>query len=214
MAIAFDSSSFDSWTSGTTHTLSHTCTGSNRLLVVTAYLWSPSDLITWITYNWVAMTRISWINNWTTESNYMYYLLAPSTGANNIVATTSSSQTVILQNASYTWVSATWQPNVTNTSSFASRTTSLETFVTTTVDNCWTVWMLRSGANMTAISWTTLRTGVNLTLQIADSNWPKTPAGSTSLWFTFGGTHPSASIVASFSPSGVATSNSNFFMFF
>lgn len=96
MAIAFDASSFNSGATGTTHTLAHTCTGSNRLLVVTAYLNNISDLITWITYNWVSMTRISWINNWTSESIYMYYLIAPATGANNIVATTSSSATVIM----------------------------------------------------------------------------------------------------------------------
>lgn len=211
MAIAFDASSFDSWTSWTSHTLSHTCTGSDRLLVVTAYVGSSSDLVTWITYNWVSMTRISWLNNGSTESIYMYYLIDPATWANNIVATTSSSATVIMQNASYTGIKQSSQPDVSNTSSYTNSLTTQSTSVTTIADNCWTVWIFRTGTNQTVIAGTTFRTGVNLTLKIGDSNWPKTPAGSTSLGTTFASWF-SAQIIASFAPS--ITANSNFFMFF
>ncbi len=196
--IIFNNASFSAGTTGTSHTLAHTCTWSNRLLVVTAYINSSSDLITGITYNGVSMTRINWLNNWSTEGIYMYFILNPSTGTNNVVATTSSSATVIMQNASYTWVAQTWQPNVSGTSTYSTRTT-LQTNVTTTLDNCWTVGIMRTGANMTALAGTTLRTWVNATLQIADSNWPKTPAGSTSIGVTLSSA-PSASIVASFAP--------------
>jgi hypothetical protein len=107
-------------------------------------------------------------------------------------------------------VAQTWQPNVSGTSTYSTRTT-LQTNVTTTLDNCWTIGIMRTGANMTAIAGTTLRTWVNATLQIADSNWPKTPAGSTSIGVTLSSA-PSASIVASFAPS--ILTNSNFLMFF
>lgn len=212
MAIAFDTSSFNSWTTGTSHTLSHTCSGYDRLLVVTLYINSNSDRITNVTYNSISMSRINFINNWSSEWIYMYYLLNPSTGTNNIVATTSSSTTVIMQNTSYNEVSQTWQPNISWVSWYATRTTT-ETFLTTTIDNCWTIWIFRTWTNMTAISGTTLRTWVNATLQIWDSNWPKTPAGSTSLWVTHTSS-TSASIIASFSPSINTTNNWNFFMMF
>lgn len=211
MAIAFDASSFNSGATGTTHTLAHTCTGSNRLLVVTAYLNNISDLITWITYNWVSMTRISWINNWTSESIYMYYLIAPATGANNIVATTSSSATVIMQNASYTDIKQSSQPDASNTSAYTNSLTTQSTSVNTIDNNCWTVWIFRTSTNQTVIAGTTFRTGLNLTIQIGDSNWPKTPAGSTSLGTTFASWF-SAQIVASFSPS-TSTVNSSFLAF-
>lgn len=68
----------------------------------------------------------------------MYYLINPSTGANNIVASTSISQTLIFQNTSYTGVKQSAQPDASNTSAYTT-TTSQSTSVTTIADNCWTV---------------------------------------------------------------------------
>ena len=211
MAISFDASSFDSWTTWTTHTLSHTCNGTDRLLVVTAYVNTISDVISGITYNGVAMTRINWINDSSWEWIYMYYLLNPTTGANNIVTTTTVWLTCIMQNASYTGMLQSSQPNISWTSWYLWGTTTRSTSVTTTVDNCWTVWIFRAWSNQTVIAGTTFRAWVNATLQIWDSNWPKTPAGTTSVWVTLWSNF-TAQIVASFAPS-VSTTNSNFFMF-
>jgi len=100
----------------------------------------------------------------------MYSLIAPASGANNIVVSSSSSITVYMANTSYTGVKQTGQPEQSNTGGFSNPVTSLTTSVTTTSDNCWLVGYLRAGGNQTAQSGTTLRTGINTTLQIADSN--------------------------------------------
>jgi hypothetical protein len=172
---------------------------------------SSSDIVTGVTYNGVAMTRISY--TWTTgEGIYLYYLINPSTGANNIVASSSSSTTIYAQSASYTGAKQTWQPDASNTTVYATQT-NMSTSVTTIADNCWLVWVFRSGTNQTAQAWTTLRNWINATIQIWDSNSATTPAGSDSLWVNFSSAS-AAQIVASFSPSGVVATNSNFFMFF
>lgn len=211
MAIARDASSFDSWTTWTTHTLSHTCSGVDRGLHVTLYLSSVSDLVTNVTYAWVTMTRLGTQTNGTSERQYSYYLKNPATGANNIVVTTSSSATVIMQNISYTGTDQVTNPTVVALSTFVSWISTLSTSVTTTVNNSWLSGAFRSGTNQTAIGGTTLVTGVNATLQVGDSNWPKSPTGSYSLWVTFS-TSFWAQIVIAIAPS--TASNSNFFMFF
>lgn len=210
MAIAFDASSSDWWTTWTTHTLSHTCSWSNRLLVVTI-LGNHNDVVTGVTYAGASMTRVSFVSNGSSDGIYMYYLLNPATGTNNIVATTSSSQTVLMQNASYTGVRQSSQPNVFNTWWYTT-STSLSTSVTTTDDNCWTIGIFRCNNNQTANWWTTFRAGIANSIQVGDSNWPKTPAGSTSLgtswtWSTF-----AAQIIASFSPFVASNTNPAFFL--
>jgi len=211
MAIARDASSFNSGTTWTTHTLSHTCSGTNRGLHVTLYLSSSSDLVTNVAYWWVAMSRLWSQNNGSSESKYSYYLKNPSSGANNIVVTTSSSATVIMQNISYTGTDQVTNPTVVTMSGFVSWITTLSTSVTTTVDNSWLSWAFRSGANQTAIAGTTLVTGVNATLQVGDSNWPKTPTGSYSLWVTFSSSF-GAQIVIAIAPSVASTSSPAFFL--
>lgn len=209
MAIAFDASAFSSWTTGTSHTLSHTCTGSNGILFWSTLSLSSSDIVTWVTYNWVSMTRIDYIW-WTWEWIYLYYLLNPATGANNIVATTSSSVTMYAESSSYTGVKQSWQPDSTWRSVYATQA-NMSTSTTTVADNSWIVWVFRSSAAQTAAAWTTLRAWVNTTIQIGDSNWAKTPPWSYSLWTTFSSAW-CAQIVASFSPFVTASTTSPAFL--
>ncbi len=209
MAIAFDSSAFNAWTTWTSHTLSHTCSGTDRILFWSwLSIWS-TDNVTWVTYNSVAMTRISY--EWSVgERIYLYYLINPSTWANNIVATTSWSVTIYAQSTSYNWAKQTWQPDSSNTSAYTTQV-NMSTSTTTVADNSWLVWVFRAISAQTAVWWTTFRAGVNTTIQIWDSNGSKTPAGSYSLWATFASSW-CAQLVASFSPV-VASWNSNFLMF-
>lgn len=204
MAIARDATSFDWWTTWTSHTLSHTCSGADRGIHVTLYLSSASDLVTNVTYAGVTMTRLWTQTNGTSETQYSYYLINPASGANNIVVTTSSSATVIMQNVSYTWTDQVTNPTVVSLSGFVSWVTTLSTNVTTTVDNSWLSGVFRSWANQTAIAWTTLLAWVNATLQVGDSNWPKTPTGSYSLGVTFS-TSFWAQIVIAIAPPVIST---------
>lgn len=91
--IDVDSVTENQFATATSLTYAHTCTGTNLLLfVVVGYADSASDLITGVTYNGVAMTRIgtrkSSTNN---DRSYLYALQAPATGANNVVVSRSSS---------------------------------------------------------------------------------------------------------------------------
>lgn len=99
MAVAFDavgpSSAGQSATATTTTSWSHTCTGSNRLLVVgVAVGANPSTGITTsATYNSVAMTSIGTQQSGTGSAfGYiqMFSLVAPATGANTVAVTTSA----------------------------------------------------------------------------------------------------------------------------
>lgn len=210
MAIAYDSSAFNWWTTWTSHTLSHTCSWSDRILFWSSLWIMGTDNVTGVTYNWVSMTRAWHLASWW-ERIYLYYLVNPSTWTNNIVAATSSSATIYAQSTSYTWASQTGQPDAVATNPYITQS-NMSTSTTTIANNSWLVWVFRSSSAQTAVAWTTLRAGVNTTIQIWDSNWPKTPAGSYSLWTTFA-TAGCAQIVASFSPVALLW-NSNFFMFF
>lgn len=135
MAIAFDAAS-DGGAAlpGTSLSWSHTCTGSDRLLRVgTRGSSGGSDVITGVTYNGVALTKIGssykgsgdrWIAIWE--------LANPASGSNTIVI--SSASDVILGLAvSYTGA------DVYDASATASTAGdfSLTVSATPTADNCW-----------------------------------------------------------------------------
>lgn len=198
MAIAFDAQSASAYSgpSSTTVTWSHTCTGSDRLLVVGVY--TTNDNLTGVTYNGVSCTFIGKING-TTDYIHLYYLLNPASGANNVVATASSALLGYGQATSYTGVQQSGQPDASNSSRSAS-TTSFSTSVTTIADNCWLVGIIYGGGTIVAGSGTTFRSqSVANVLGMMDSNSAKTPAGSHSLAATQSSSFM-AMIVASFSP--------------
>ena len=209
MAIAYDTS-WNWWaTTWTTHTWSHTCSWTDRILIVSHYNPQGTDNVTGVTYNWVAMTRIAFLNVTGVDSIWLYYLLNPSTGANNVVVTTSSSVTAYSDSTSYTWVG--WlDTSVTN---WPTSTTSMTTSITTWRDNCWLVWSFRSlSSSATAWTATTFRSWVNASMEIWDSNGAKTPAWSYSLIVNCSPATTMWHIVASIYPKLANTWN--FFMFF
>ena len=90
MAIAFDASS-SGIASATSVTFSQTCTGSDLVLVVNAYV--KGDNISSVTYNGVAMTQVAA----ETSGNprvYTYVLIGPATGTHNVVVTGGASAVV------------------------------------------------------------------------------------------------------------------------
>lgn len=180
MAIAFDASSGSFVNPGTSHTVSHTCTGSDRYLVVNVVADSVSDLITGVTYNSVAMTQYDKDN---TEGrwHYIYVLSGPSTGTNNIVASASSSCFIEVNAASYTGVNSTGQPEAAAESHPTGSGTSASQAVTTVTDNAWVVGCVKGqGGSITAGSGTTLR-NTSLIGAVVDSGSAVTPAGSKTL---------------------------------
>lgn len=94
MALAVDTNSSKSISPGAvaggTMTWSHTCNGSNRLLVVGVAVRSDGATPTnsGVTYNAVAMTAVpSAVVSDADEIVKMWYLINPASGANNIVVT-------------------------------------------------------------------------------------------------------------------------------
>jgi hypothetical protein len=96
--VAFDavgpSSAGASSTASNTVTWSHTCSGSNRLLIVgVAVGANTSPTISSVTYNGVAMTSVGKMNtNNQTNAGFveLFRLIAPATGTNSVVVTTSA----------------------------------------------------------------------------------------------------------------------------
>lgn len=136
MAIAFDAAVDGGLVTATSLTWSHTCTGSNLALVVGTLGDLTSDLITGVTYNAVAMTKLGVIKIPADRFMTLWGLINPSTGAHNIVATASSSSVIGGVSASYTGVTSFETPATTNTA--ASPATTVTGTFTTTNANDWT----------------------------------------------------------------------------
>ena len=159
MTIAFNATSTGwysaSWTS---YTFSHTCSGSDRLLVVWFFHWT-SDTVTWVTYWGVAMTLVQKVKTPSSSWNYMYQLANPATGANNIVCSASASADWGWSAVSYTGVNQTTPINVSTTNTGTSVST-LTTSVTTTIPNCWLVSYWRNNwptGTQNTITWWVFR---------------------------------------------------------
>ena len=102
MAIAFDVSSKSSGSSISSITWAHTCSGSDRVLIV--FVGKLESAISSVTYNDVALTKL-WEYDGTANDFTAWYLIAPATGEHDVVVTFGSSQTnVVVAATSYTGV--------------------------------------------------------------------------------------------------------------
>lgn len=208
MAISFDAQAVSSYSGGTSVTWSHTCTGSDRVLIVGAYCGTSAAFTA--TYNGVSMTAInSLAMSGAAAGQYLrlWYLINPATGANNCVL--SSTSDMYGFSTSYTGASQVTQPDSTNTGGNASGSTSLTVSTTTTVDNDWLVGICYAGTAISAGTNTTLRSAISNILYMVDSNSAQTPAGSKSMNITHSssfdgmivaGIQPVASGGSTFSP--------------
>lgn len=212
MAIAFDATSGGRLTPpGTSYTLSHTCSGTNRILFVGAG--SLNDTITSVTYGGTSMTLVA-------KSSYpgsgrigtaLYYLINPASGANNIVVSSSASDNITIAAASYTGAKQSAQPDANSTTNNAA--SSVTGSVTTVADNCWLVMAaVNDQNNFTAGSGTTMRQ-TDPNYSIGDSNAAKTPAGSHSLTFNISPSASNGAVIASFSPATASAPSTDALMF-
>lgn len=217
MAIAFDAESNSGttgWPAAGTSTLtwSHTCTGSNRILIVGVGLYAQDNIVTTtsgVTYNGVAMTLINSISGTADalkQDTSLWYLINPATGANNIVATSSRAiQYHWGGGTSYTGVtqsspidsSATGQSGATGSTAATSLTVS--TIVLT--NNCWLVGtVFARGGTPAAGTGTTIRSANAAPSAGGGDSNAIVSTGSQSLqWTSASGAYPGA-IVASIKP--------------
>lgn len=109
MAIAFDAASpADQFASATTLTFSHTCTGSDLVLLVVGACIS-TETITGVTYNGSALTQIGSTQSvaFGGKTLSLWAKVGPSTGAHDVVLTASSSTSIFGASVSYTGVAQT-----------------------------------------------------------------------------------------------------------
>lgn len=187
MAIAHDTSTaHDPGTVASGTSFSHTCTGSNRLLLVGVQSAVRSDLA--VTYNGVSMTKLASYEG-TTVNNYMFGLLAPASGSNSVAITwTGADQTVRVVASSYTGVLQSGFPDATKKTETTTGE-SLTGTITTVADNCWSaVWAFQlDGTAITASTNVTNRQTIDTFDLFGDSNAAISPAGNfdqTVTWTT------------------------------
>lgn len=208
MAITFDTSVDTSYNvSVSSLTFSHTTSGTERLLVVNAGLWTNSGkTVTGVTYNGTAMTLV---DNGAADANnncYMYYLINPDSGTHDVVISASGTCDLWGASASYNGVNQLAPLGDTNKSNGSGDP--LTGTVTTTEANSWIIMVNYGnggGDGQTAGAGTTLRENNTATgAVIADSSGAVSP-GSNSL-ITNGLAGVWIQITAEFYPAGAATS--------
>lgn len=178
MAIAYDaSSSVYNSSASTSHTLSHTCTGSNRVLVVGTRTYD-ANAITGVTYNGVSMTEVGSNVALGSDAFRRWILVNPASGANDIVASLSSSRRIEIYAVSFTGAKQSAQPDASATATGSS--TSATGSVTTVADNSWVVAFAESNGASGAWSSSTNCTVVQSITDRGAAGYggPKTPAGS------------------------------------
>lgn len=130
-AVAFDASSngFTDVSDSNTLTVAHTTSGSNRALVVFVYALTAGNPS--VTYNGVSMTKVASVVYGATKTMSMFVLSNPTSGANNIVVSKTSSYAGVVA-MSFTGAHQTTASLVTSTST-ASGSGSSNSFALTNV---------------------------------------------------------------------------------
>lgn len=209
MAIAYDAITNASYggSGGTSKTYAHTTSGTNRLLFTNVH--TDSNVVTGVTYGGVSMTKI--YGQATDFYNTVWALVAPATGANNVVISCSSSVNIIPMTISYNGCAQSL-PTVFNTGSGGS---GLSVSVTTLADNSWLMGYMRNtvGSGTSAGAGTTIRANDSTyAFTTCDSGGAKSPTGSYSLVLNFSGTGYLG--VVAFAPYVASGGSQNSNMFF
>jgi hypothetical protein len=213
MAIAFDATTDGSSNGGGGNlSFNHTCTGSDRFLVVsfTGDVGGGADDITGVTYNGVSLTLIAKRTDASiSRMGYCYGLMSPASGSNSVVISASGSHFLIGGASSYTGVSQTGQPEVTQSFySDADADSSVTNALTPTSADSWVIlsthgYDFSNGAPTAGAGSTRRNYDPSFGLWgLFDSNGPK-PASSYSMTWTYPNTGADmASIMFSLGPAG------------
>lgn len=203
MAIAFDAATNGGNTPASLLTFAHTCSGLDRILFIPVGMGSAGgDVVTGVTYAGAAMTLVDKLNvDGAGTFLYLFVLMAPASGANNVVVSQSSAVSMYGLASSYTGASQTGQPS----GSVGKPTTTGTTLAgsTTTVgDNSWPVLagQLFSGVISAGADTTSRVIGNYEFLMLADRSAPVTPAGSSTLNISSTASGVMGMIVTSFAP--------------
>lgn len=200
--IAFDSSAVGALVNpGTSSTWAHTVgAGANPILFVGVFGdVATTGKISGVTYNGVAMTLIGSVRAPSDRWVYLFYLVNPTTGTNNVVVSASASIAIQGMSSSFTGVNQTGQPDASTTNTTGASVSHLIGTLTTVAANCWTVAIYKSMATVVAAGTGTARQNQNSTL-IFDSNGPIGTPGSSTLQGNSNSNSNQAIVMASFAP--------------
>jgi hypothetical protein len=211
MAITYDVATDGGNEPGVTSTWAHTVTGTDVVLLV-GVMRAAVQTVSGVTYNGVALTQIG-AAHLTNANNYglsFWGLIGPATGTHDVVVTMNASTTDLYTlSASYAGVSQTGFPDASLYGLRTSGGSAVTESLTTTADNDWLVWfgLDEFHTGPTAGTGTTLRIKNSAYggIFIADSNGPKTPAGSHSLQMVPGGNDFLNDFVVALAPASGAT---------
>lgn len=193
--------------SDTSYNLAHTMSSAAYRIIFAHIFLSAGDVLLTAKYAGVDMTLISKDNtSGAGGPSYLYYIITPTTGTNNIAVTTSAGGYIVVRGSSYTAS----HPIVLDTSTHGQGTTTPKTVSLTTIaDNSWVVLVASSQRSLAASTGSTLKTGgANDQFEFYDSNGPRTPAGNVDMAYTVA-TTPYATnyVMASFTTVTATTYN-------
>lgn len=206
MAIARDTSTDGGLTNpGTSHTFSHTCTGTNLVLIVSVFS-ASTDIVTGVTYAGTPMSLVGKCGDGgSPDTNdrwgYQFILVNPATGANNVVVSTSASDAIGAHAVSYTGATQSGQPDASAIAGPPDVSGNLVTTVNSVADNCFAVLTLRTAtAGAAAGTGSTQLQGSSGLYTAEFSGSPKTPAGAISMTYTSCAAAAGGSIICTLSP--------------
>lgn len=190
-----NNSSSGGYGSGSTNTFAHTVAGSNRVMIVAPVDYQGSHTVSGVTYNGVALTKLaSQVGGVESQvqDTEIWYLVAPATGAHDVVVTWSGATTFSAAGSfSYTGVNQT-TPFKSSATKANNASTSNESLSTTTDGaNCWLIGATytRTG-NPSAGAGTSFIVGVASDLGLWDSNAAVASGTPALAWTSAGKTWP------------------------
>jgi hypothetical protein len=203
MAIALDTSKDlgDNGSVGVTLTTSYTNNGNILFVSVTG---EATDRMSGVTYAGVSMTQVSGspIQTPSDRFAYLFFLLNPATGANNVVVTLTGGGNTFIAGLAASYSGANGGVDLGGNTS-GSSISSLSKSLTTTIDNDWTIaYFAANGGVASAGASTTLRKASVSFPQFSlfDSNAALTPPGSKTLNVNVTATPNASMIMAAFAP--------------
>jgi hypothetical protein len=204
--ITYDNAADGGNNGGSTTSLTYSYTvgtGANRLLVVNLIGDTSADNISSVTYAGAPMTLLGKLQAPSNNFQYVYYLLNPASGSNNIVITAGTAHYLISEAASWYNVQQSAQPDAVTTNTALTGATSMTTSLTTVANGALVVQGLWSyghpeagpGADSLVIDAAIGGAGI-----FASTASPVSPAGNVSMTTISDGTQSSGVIMASFAP--------------
>lgn len=209
MSIAFDAISTGG-ASTDSLTVSHTTSTTDSRVLIVTLLASAGDVITGITYGGDALTQLTKLAVSDAGEYYMYYRIAPKTGANDVVISASSSNFIRSINATYTGIKQTGFPDASGTATATS--TSVSKTLTSVANGCWAIsGCVRYTSGAPAAGTGVYSRGTSVSHSFGDSNADIIPAGNYSMTWTIDPSQLVYMIMATMEPS---TPPSNFMIMF